>query len=306
MLNYKHLHYFWMVAKHGGLSKASELLYISPQSISSQLKQLEESIGEVLFRRAGRSLELTEVGRMVYEHADRAFSAGEELRLALQDKSGSRQARFRVAVSNVVGRSLAYKILRPAFQMQDAPRLVCKEGRLADLLADLAVGRLELVISDRAIDSSMNVRSFNHLLGECGVEFLAAPSLARVLRKRFPYSLDGAPALLHGEDSAMRARCLRWFDQKQIRPRVVAEFDDTALLKAFAQEAAGFMAAPRTVVPEICAMHGLERVGGTDEIIDQVYGISTERRITHPAVVAISQAARNETYGRLAQLAKAS
>lgn len=295
-LNYKHLHYFWAIAKAGGVARASERLHVTPQSISGQIRLLEGSIGAPLFRRSGRNLELTETGRMVFEYADRAFSAGEELQDALRRSPGARQAQFRVGVSNVVGRSLSYRILQPALAMPQPPRLVCREGRLPELLADLAVQRLDLVISDRPMDTHLNVRGFNHLLGESGVAFLASPALANRLRKGFPQSLEGAPMLLHGEDSALRQRLMRWLDQRRLRPRIVGEFDDTALLKAFGQEGAGAYIAPMPVAEEICAQFKVKRFGTSMEVIDQIYAISGERRITHPAVVAISQAARNVTY----------
>ncbi len=295
-LNYKHLHYFWVIAKSGGVARASERLHVTSQSISGQIRLLEESVGEPLFRRSGRNLELTDMGRMVFEYADRAFSAGEELQEALREPPGARQAHFKVGVSNVVGRSVAYRILQPALALSQPPRLICHEGRLADLLADLSVHRLDLVISDRPMDTNLNVRGFNHLLGESGVAFLASPALAKRLRPKFPQSLDGAPMLLHGEDSALRPRLMRWFDQQRVRPRIVAEFDDTALLKAFGQEGAGAFVSPLLVADQIAAQFEVERFGESVEIIDQIYAISGERRLTHRAVVAISQAARNVTY----------
>lgn len=295
-LNYKHLHYFWVIAKSGGVARASERLHVTPQSISGQIRLLEESMGKPLFRRSGRNLELTEMGRMVFDYADRAFSAGEELQEALRESPGMHQAHFRVGVSNVVGRSTAYRILQPALALPQPPRLICHEGRLADLLADLAVQRLDLVISDRPMDTNLNVRGFNHLLGESGVAFLASPSLANRLRPNFPQSLDGAPMLLHGEEAALRPRLMRWFEQQRVRPRIVAEFDDTALLKAFGQEGAGAFIAPMLVAGQISSQFKVKRFGESMEIIDQIYAISGERRLTHRAVVAISQAARNVTY----------
>lgn len=295
-LNFKHLHYFWYIVKAGGLLKASEQLHVTPQSISGQIRQLEDSIGEPLFQRSGRGLEMNDMGRMVFEHADKMFSAGEELKEALREPAAARQSHFRVGVSNVVGRSIAYRVLQPAIALPQPPRLICHEGRLSDLLADLSVNRLDLVISDRPMDSSVNVRAFNHLLGECGVAMLAAPRLAAKLRRGFPRSLDGAPILLHGESSSVRHRLLRWLDRMKLRPRVVGEFDDTALLKAFAQEGAGVFVSPSLVADEICAQIGVEKVANLDEVVDQIYAISTERKLTHRAVVAISQVARDVTF----------
>jgi len=291
-LNYKHLHYFWTIAKAGGVAKASERLHVTPQSISGQMRLLEEAIGEPLFRRAGRNLELTDTGRMVMEYAERAFSAGEELQAALRQPLGARQSDFRVGVSNVVGRSLTYRILQPALALDRAPRLICREGRLADLLAELSVHRLDLVISDRPMDASLNVRGFNHLLLESGVTFLATSAVAKPRIGAFPHSLDGAPMLLPGGDSAVRAQLVEWFDRLRIQPRVVADFDDTAVMKAFGQGGAGVFPMPTIVAAETAAQYRVVPVGRTDDVRYQLYAVSTERRLTHPAVVAIRDAAR--------------
>ncbi len=296
-INYKHLHYFWVVAKEGGIGRAAERLHVTPQSISGQLRLLEDEIGVRLLRRAGRGVELTDGGRTVFEYADRAFTAGEELAEALRAGRGEHQPVFRVGVSNVLGRSMAYSMLIPALAIADPPRLVCREGRLSDLLAELAVHRLDMVLSDRPMDTTVSVRGFNHQLIDCGITVLAAPALKRRLKGRFPQCLHEAPWLLHGEDSAVRPRLVRWFEAQRIRPRVVAEFDDTALLKAFAKEGIGVFAAPALVAAEICEALGVVAVGSTDEVREQAFAISGERRLSHPAVLAISEAARQSPYG---------
>lgn len=295
-INYKHLQYFWAIAKRGGLMRASEYLNVSPQSISGQIKVFEEAMGTVLFRKAGRGLELTDSGRMAFEYAERIFNTGSELQEALQTKPNEWLQPFRVGVSTAVGRSIAYRVLRPVLLLKQAPRLNCLEGKLTDLLADLSVHKVDVVISDRPMDTSFNIRGFNHLLGECGVTFLAAPPLAKQLKKNFPRSLDGAPMLMHGGGCALRMRLNRWLEQNQIKPKIVAEFDDTALLKAFAQEGVGAFIAPSLVAEEVAEQYNLTAFGSSEDIIDQSYMISTERRLTHPAVVAMSKAARNITY----------
>ena len=290
-LNVKHLQYFWVVARAGGVARAAEQLHLTPQSISGQIGQLEEAIGEPLLQRAGRQLELTETGKLVFEHAQRMFAAAEELKLALRDRPRGMQRPFRVGVADVVVKSLAYRMLRPALSLTPPPRLFAREGRLADLLAELAVHRLDLVLSDRPMPPNLNVIGFNHLLGECGVSFLATPALAASLSSRFPHCLQDAPMLLPGEDSAVRTRLLRWLGELGLAIRVVGEFEDSALLKAFGEAGAGVFVMPDVVAARVCAQFGVQVIGRTDAVVEQVYAISAERRSTHPAVVAIGQSA---------------
>jgi LysR family transcriptional regulator, transcriptional activator of nhaA len=290
-LNYKHLQYFWMVVKSGGVARAGERLHVTPQSISGQVGLLEEAIGEPLLQRQGRKLELTEIGRLVFEYADRMFTAGEELKLALRDRPRGNQPQLRVGVADVVVKSLAYRMLSPALDLPQPPRLLCREGRLSDLLGELAVHRLDLVLSDRPMPPSLNVIGFNHLLGECGITFLATEALAMRLRARFPHSLHEAPMLLPGEDSAVRVRLMQWLSDQRILPRVVGEFEDSALLKAFGEAGTGVFAMPSVVADRVMQQFDVVTVGHTHEVVEQVYAISTERRLTHPAVVAIGQSA---------------
>ncbi len=291
-LNYKHLHYFWMIAKCGGVAKAGERLHVTPQSISTQMRLLEAAVGDVLWRRAGRKLELTDTGCLVLDYADRLFAVGEELKEALRERPGSQQTHLRVGVADVVPKTLAHSLIAPALEIANPPRLSCREGRFVDLLAQLAVHRLDVVISDRPMHASMNVKGSNHLLVECGVTFLAMPALAEALRPGFPQSLDRAPFLLQGEDSAVRPRLMAWFDSLDIRPRIVAEFDDTALLKAFGQAGSGMFAAPSHIALLVAEHLGLAVVGSTPDVVEKIYAVTSERRIKNPAVEAISQAAR--------------
>ena len=290
-LNYKHLQYFWMVVKAGGVARAGERLHVTPQSISGQISLLESAIGEVLMQRHGRKLELTDAGRLVFEYADRIFSAGEELKLALRDRPRGSQPQFRVGVADVVVKSLAYRMLRPALDLPQPPRLLCREGRLPELLGELAIHRLDLVLSDRPMPASLNVIGFNHLLGECGITFLATESLAQRLRPRFPHSLNDAPMLLPGEDSAVRGRLMQWLADQRILPNVVGEFEDSALLKAFGEAGAGVFAMPSVAASRVIQQFSVVPVGETQDVLEQVYAITTERRLTHPAVVAIGQSA---------------
>lgn len=294
-LNYKHLHYFWVVAKCGGIGRASEQLNLTPQTVSGQLSLLEETLGYQLFDRIGRRLELNEAGRMAFSYADEIFSLGEELEEILRHRPGERPLQFTVGVADSVQKSIAYMLLEPALKLPETLRIVCREGKLANLLAGLAIQSLDLVIADGPMPANSNVRGYNHLLGECGVVFLAAPALAKQYKKGFPASLDGAPFLLPGEDSALRPRLLRWFDKERIRPRVVGEFDDGALLKEFGEAGAGIFVMPSVVTPQIKRQYSVLEVGRSSTVVEQFYAISVERRITHPAVVAISSAARKRT-----------
>jgi LysR family transcriptional activator of nhaA len=296
-LNYKHLHYFWVVAKAGGVSKAAERLHLTPQSISGQLGVLEEALATQLFRRVGRTLELTEAGRMVLSYAEEIFVLGEELQEALRQQPASRSTQFRVGIADMVAKSVAYQLLEPAMRTADKPRLQCREGRLDSLLGELAVHRLDLVIADRPMPTKLNVRGFSHLLGECGLTFLAAPQLAEQHNGTFPQLLEAAPLLLPGEDAAVRPKLMRWLDELHIRPRIVGEFDDSALLNAFGKEGAGIYAVPSAIADTIRSQNSSSIVGQTESVTEQFYAITTERRLTHPAVLAISDAARLQMFG---------
>jgi len=291
-INFKHLHYFWVVAKCGGIGRASEQLHLTPQTISGQVTLLEEMLGYALFDRVGRRLELTETGRMVFSYADEIFSLGEELEDALRHRPGDRPLQFTVGVVDSVQKSIAYMLLEPALKLPETLRMVCREGKLASLLAGLAIQSFDIVIADGPMPANSNVRGYSHLLGECDVAFFAAPALAKQTRKGFPQSLDGAPFLLPGEDAAMRPRLLRWFDKERIRPRIVGEFDDGALLKEFGEAGAGVFCMPSIVATQVKRQYGVVEIGRTNAVVEHFYAISIERRLSHPAVVAISSAAR--------------
>ncbi len=295
-LNLKHLRYFWTVAKAGGIARASERLHVTPQTISGQLTHLEDALGVKLFARVGRRLELTDAGRLAMGYADEIFSLGDGLEAALRRPAEGRPLQFRVGVADALAKVVVYRLLEPAVHLAEAVRIVCREGTLASLLGDLAVQRLDIVIADSPMPASVNVRGFNHLLGECGVTFFAASHLAQKYRRAFPGSLDGAPLLLPGEDAAVRPRLMRWLDEQGIRPRIVGEFDDGALLKAFGRAGAGIFPEASAIASEVRRQYGVQAIGSTNAVIESFYAISVERRITHPAVVAISSAARRELF----------
>jgi LysR family transcriptional activator of nhaA len=292
-LNYKHLHYFWTVAKAGGVTRAGERLHLTAQTVSGQIALFEENLGYKLFKRVGRRLELNDEGRMVFDYADRIFAIGEELEEALRFRPGGRALQLRVGVADAVPKAIAYLLLESALAMEEPIRIVCREGKLAALLADLAIRRLDIIIADSPMPPNVDVRGYHHLLGECDTSFFATPELAKRYRKGFPQSLDGAPFLMPGEDAAVRPRLLRWFEKERIRPQIAGEFDDGALLLAFGDAGAGIFAAPAAIAPQVKRQYGLVELGTTDAVREQFYAISVERRLTHPAVLAIRSAARD-------------
>lgn len=298
LLNYKHLHYFWAVAKAGGIARAGERLHVTPQTISGQISLFEEVLGHKLFTRVGRRLELTDAGRAALSYADEIFTLGEELEDVLRHRPGGRLLQFRVGVADVVPKSVTYRLLEPALRLPEPLRMVCHEGKLAGLLADLAVHRLDIVLADSPMPANVDVRGYSHLLGECGLTFFATAALARRRKGGFPRCLDGAPLLLPGEDAVVRSKLMRWFDKEQIRPQIVGEFDDSALLKAFGQAGAGVFAAPSAIAQQVRRQYGVVAIGSTEAVTEQFYAISVERRLTHPAVVAISSAARQDLFRR--------
>jgi LysR family transcriptional activator of nhaA len=292
MINYKHLHYFWVVAKEGGIARASERLHLTPQTISGQLSLLEEGLGDDLFTRVGRSLELTETGRLVLSYADEIFSLGGELEEMVRNLPAGRPIVFKVGIGDVVPKSIAYRLLAPALQLPESVRIVCRENTTHSLLAELAVHRIDLVIADSPIPTGVNVRGYNHPLGDCGITFFATPKLARKLSKNFPQSLGGAPMLLPGEMTVVRNRLVQWFDGLRIYPQVVGEFDDSALMKTFGRAGAGVFIAPTPIAAEVEKQFDVVTIGQTDEVRDHFYAISVERKISHPAVAAIMETAR--------------
>lgn len=291
-INLKHLFYFWKTARSGGVVKASEALHITPQTISGQIRLLEDSLDTQLFSRDGRSLELTPAGHLALEYADEMFTLGAQLEQALQDYPKGRPAEFRVGVSDAVPKSLAYRLLRPAVDPESPVRIICREWRLDRLLAELAIHRLDLVISDSPIPQSVDVRAYNHRLGDSGLSFFAAHSLLALTDKPFPDCVAELPALLPGEDSAIRRRLIEWLDRMRLRPRIAGEFDDTALMTAFGRAGVGLFVVPTAIEQETLAGGELVLLGREEDVRIDYYAISVERRLTHPCVLAITEAAK--------------
>ncbi|WP_312435923.1 transcriptional activator NhaR [Achromobacter sp.] len=300
-LNYKHLRYFWTVAKAGSIARAAQQLQRTPQSISGQIQELESTLGTELFRRAGRGLELTDVGRHALMYADRIFTMGDELLDDLRERPARRALEFKVGVAEGMPKAMVYRMIEPALQLDQDVRLICREGRLPFLLADLAVHRFDMVIADRPMPNNLNVRGFSHLLGECGLTFFGSPSLLDSLAGAFPALLDQAPFLLPGEDAAIRPRLLQWFDEHDIRPRIVGEFDDSALMNSFGQTGTGLFVAPTATAAYLCKQYRVRAIGHAAAVKEQFYAITTDQRLEHPAVVALSRAAREDIFGAVKQ-----
>jgi LysR family transcriptional activator of nhaA len=296
-LNFKHLRYFWMVAKTGSIARAAEQLHLAPQSISGQLSEFEDVLGVELFRRAGRSLELTDAGRRIVSYAEEIFNIGDELLDVLRDQTAKKSVPFRVGIADSVSKWVAYQLVEPALKLDEPVRLVCREGRLASLLAELAVHRLDMIIADRPMPNNLNVRGYSHLLGESGQTVFATAALAKKIKGSFPAMLDKQPFLLPGEDAAIRPKLIHWLDANDLRPHIVGEFDDSALMKAFGQAGAGMFVSPSAIAGRICEQYEVVEVGRIDTVIEQIYAITTERRITHPAIVAIRDVARASVFG---------
>jgi LysR family transcriptional regulator, transcriptional activator of nhaA len=296
MINYKHLHYFWAVAREGGVARASERLHLTPQTISGQLSLLEEYLGVELFTRVGRNLELTDRGRMVLSFADEIFSLGGELEEAIHQLPGGRPRLFRVGVVDVVSKSIAHRILQPALMMPEPVRMTCRESSLDTLLAELTVHHLDLVLADRPIPPTVSTRGFSHKLGECAVSFFATRNLEKKLKGDFPRCLDGAPLLLPSSGNQLRSGIDQWLDKQRIHPRMIAEFDDSALMKAFGQEGAGIFIAPAAIEAEVEWQYQVTAIGRIDEVKEHFYAISVERRVLHPVVSTVLETARESLF----------
>ena len=295
-LNLKHLRYFWAVATHGSIARASEVLYLTPQTISGQLRELEQQLNAKLFQKSGRNLVLTDTGRVVFSYADEMFRLGDELQDVLAGRTPGAALTLTVGVAMVVPKLLAYRVLEPVLKMQDRVRLVCQEAPLVDLLAELSVHKLDLVLADSPISPALNIRAYNHLLGESGISFFATQKKARKYAARFPSSLNNAPMLMPTASSALRRMLEQWFERQEVRPAIVAEFEDRALMKAFGEADAGIFTSPTAVEDDVVAKYGVRVIGRTDDIKEHFYAISAERRIKHPAVTAITETARSELF----------
>jgi LysR family transcriptional activator of nhaA len=296
-VNYHHLLYFWAVAREGGLVAAGKVLRLSHPTLSAQIHTLEDQLGEKLFTKVGRKLALTDAGHVAFRYADEIFALGREMVDTVKGRSTGQPLRLDVGIADAVPKLVVRRLLQPALSLPEPARLVCYEDAYEKLLADLSLHTLDIVISDAPVPPGSSVRAFNHLLGETGISFFGTKALARLYRRGFPASLHGAPMLLPLENLTLRRALNQWFDRQGIEPRIVAEFEDGALLKVFGGDGVGVFTAPTVVEREVVRQYGVSLIGRAPQVRERFYAISVERRLKHPAVVAICDAARQELFG---------
>lgn len=291
-LNYHHLFYFWNVARLGSVSRAGEELRLTQATISAQLKSLEHALGEKLLRKSGRHLILTDMGKVVFRYAEEIFALGRELTGALRGRTEGRSARLSVGIVDILPKLVAYQLIEPALGLKQSYRIICREGTNNELLPALAVHDLDVVLTDAPSDPAMNVKAFNHLLGECGLTLFGVAKLADTYRRGFPQSLDGAPFLMPTANTTLRRSLEQWFDAENIRPVIIAEFEDSALMMVFGARGIGLFVAPSVISGEIQREYEVKALGRVGNVRERFYAISLDRKLKHPAVVAISEAAR--------------
>ncbi len=299
LLNYHHLYFFWVVMNTGSIKAASGRLKLAQSTISSQLSSLEKTIGGKLFVRVGRNLEPTDLGHMVFSYADKIFTIGQEMMNSVHSIPAEEPLSLKVGIVDVVPKLLTRKFLLPAMRLSNHIHLVCHEGKEEDLLSELAVHSLDVVFTDVPIRSGLSVKAYSHLLCECGVTFFASKEIAEPLKLKFPYSLDKIPMLLPMSNTALRGGLDRWFDTIDILPHIVGEFDDNALLEVFGQAGDGVFVAPQIIEEDIKKQYNVEVIGRSSDVVERFYAISVERIIKHPAIVAISDAARRKSFTSL-------
>jgi LysR family transcriptional regulator, transcriptional activator of nhaA len=295
-LNYHHLLYFWTVAREGSIVRACKQLHLTQPTISGQLRSLEKNLGAKLFDKVGRNLVLSATGRLIFRYADEIFSLGRELQDSLHGQPAGRPLRLLVGVADSMPQLIAYRLIEPALNLPERVQVVCEVGNLQNLLAQLALHTLDVVLADAAVSPGTKIQAFSHLLGESGVCIMGVPRLAAAFRRGFPRSLDGAPFLLPSENSVLRRGLEQWFDAEGIRPQVRGEFADPTLIKVFAQNGKGIFAVRSAVERETKRQFNVRLIGRIEQIRERFYAISLERKLKHPAVVAITAAARAKLF----------
>jgi LysR family transcriptional activator of nhaA len=296
-LNYHHLLYFWTVVREGGVSRAAQKLRLAQPTVSAQVKLLEDTLGESLFDRHGRRLVLTDTGRVVYRYADEIFGIGRELMETLRGRAPGRPLQLTIGVANAVPKLIVYRLLQPAFASEQPLRIQCREDSMETLLADLATHALDVIIADAPPPSHVRVKVFGHVLGESETTLFAAQALAARLRRRFPQSLNDAPLFLPSSASAVRRGIDQWLEAEDLHPRIVGEFDDSALMGAFGQAGTGAFPAPTVIEAEVMRQYNVRVVGRLPSARERYYAIAAERRLKHPGVLAITDTARTQLFG---------
>ena len=301
-MNFKHLRYFWTVAKAGGVMRAGEQLHTTPQTLSGQIRKLEEWLGHDLFRKRGRGLELTNEGRVALGYAEQIFALGDALEKSVRLSRGqTRPLEFRVGIADSIAKSVAYHLLEPALGIPQQVHMMCQEGKFPELIAQLSLHKLDLVLADEPVSRKIGVKVFNHPLGTSGMSFFCTPALRVELKGDFPHNLNGAPMLIQGPMSSVRQQLDHWLNKHQLQPRLVGEFDDSALMNAFGRKGRGVFTSPTVLDEETTAQFGVEVIGRSSELVEEFFAISVERRLTHPCVVAITKAAKAELFAAPAE-----
>jgi len=296
-VNYHHLLYFWLVVREGSLARASAELRLAPSTVSKQLHQLEDVLGHALFTKSGRRLVLTESGRVVFRYADEIFGLGREMLDTLRDRPVGKPLRVTVGIADVVPKLVAERVLAPALTLAGPLRLICREDKPERLLADLAIHEFDVILTDAPANPSVKVRAFNHLLGESEIGFFGRRDLAGKYRRGFPASLTGAPMLLPTENTVLRRSLEGWLEAKGIRPDIVGELEDSALLQVFGMRGVGVFPASMVVAREVEAQYRVRFIARVPEVSERLYAVTVERRIKHPAVAAICEAAKSILFG---------
>lgn len=295
-LNYHHLYYFWTVVRTGSITKACEELRLAPPTVSVQLRNLEEQLGEKLLTRSGRDLIPTEMGRTVYRYAEEIFSLGREIMDRVKQRPTHRPLRLAIGIDDVVPKEIVHRLVEPALHLEVPVRIWCHESTLERLAAELALHELDVVLSDAPVTPNLDVQVYSHDLGTTGVVWMGLPHLAKLYRRGFPKSLDGAPVLLPTDDTAIRLKLDQWFATLGVRPVIIGEFEDYALLRVFGQAGLGVFPVPTTLERQFRNEYKVQRIGTARNIYGRFYAISAERKIMHPGVVAICETARRELF----------
>jgi LysR family transcriptional activator of nhaA len=298
-LNYHHLFYFYTVAREGSIARACQKLRLAQPTISGQLRQLESALGDKLFTKQGRGLALTEVGQLVYDYAEQIFLLGRDLQDTLKQQPGAKPRRLQIGISDAVPKLVAYRVLAPLLSLPAPVQLFCEEGSPSELIAALVEHRLDVVLTDAPVAATGSRRHFNHLLGSSEVTIFGAAPLARRYRRQFPQCLSGAPFLLPSASSSLRRSLDLWFESNGIRPAVIGEFKDSALLKMFASAGKGLFAASRAIESDITSRYGVQRIGHIPALRENFYAVTIERRLKHPAVLALCEAARDNLFASI-------